>query len=293
MTLETIESGNSLEARMTYAKALAEASIIPKAFQRRPADVLVAIEYGNALGIAPIVALSEINVINGTPSLSASLMASLARQAGHIVRITTTEDPYTATCTIIRADDPEFEHVVTWDKERAQQNQLWGKGFWVKDPRVMLQWRAISGCVRSACPEVLAGLKYSTDEVQDFAPTVSQVAAPTAESQPRGVAGALANARSKRQPEPEAPAPAGDGITEAQSSKLWVALRGAQLEDRDDALAAIGNIIDRPIASTKDLTRDEASRVIDALEADQQWSNADPETGEVFDSEIVTDEADR
>ena len=67
-----------LPERMQYAKALSASGLIPQAFKGQPANVLVAIEYGHALGIAPIVALSEINVIQGTPSLSASLMAALA-----------------------------------------------------------------------------------------------------------------------------------------------------------------------------------------------------------------------
>lgn len=292
MTLEVHQPAPSdLLARKDYAGAVAAADILPEAFRRKPANILVVMEVADALELRPFMVMQEMSVISGRPSFSAKFMRALVRRAGHKLRETFADGA--ARCVIIRADDPEFEHVAVWDEAKARQHDYWGKGHWKKNPELMLKNRAVSECVREACPEVLGGVSYSTDEVQDFAPTVSQVAAPTAESQPRGVAGALANARSKRQPEPEAPAPAGDGITEAQSSKLWVALRGAQLEDRDDALAAIGNIIDRPIASTKDLTRDEASRVIDALEADQQWSNADPETGEVFDSEIVTDEADR
>ena len=129
MTIELHQSGaDSLIAKMNYAETLAAASLIPRAFQQRPADVLVAVEYGEALGIKPIVALSEINVINGTPSLSASLMASLARQAGHKVR--TTSNATSATCSIIRADDPDFTHEVTWDEKRARANGLWGKGHW-------------------------------------------------------------------------------------------------------------------------------------------------------------------
>jgi hypothetical protein len=141
--------------------------MIPKAFQKSPADIFVAIEYGNALGIAPIVALNEINVINGTPSLSASMMASLARNAGHRVRTQNLEDG-SAVCEIIRSDDPEFTHRSVWNQAKAQAAGLWGKGHWAKDPATMLRWRAISECVRMACPEVLGGLKYTSEEVIEF-----------------------------------------------------------------------------------------------------------------------------
>ncbi|WCE39155.1 hypothetical protein PGC08_14270 [Brevibacterium sp. BDJS002] len=160
----------SVGERQQYASVLADANMIPKAFQKNPANIFVAIEYGNALGIAPIVALNEINVINGTPSLSASMMASLARSAGHRVR-TRNEDDGSAVCEIIRADDPEFTHTSVWDQKKAQGAGLWGKGHWAKDPATMLRWRAISECVRMACPEVLGGLKYTVEEVIEFTST--------------------------------------------------------------------------------------------------------------------------
>lgn len=168
MTTDIVTYEAPLPERMRYAGALAESGLIPQAFRKQPANVLVAIEYGHALGIAPIVALSEINVISGTPSLSASLMAALARQAGHKVRVT--GDATSATCTIVRSDDPDFEHSATWDKKKAQDAGLWGKGHWSKDPATMLRWRAISECVRFACSEVLGGLKYTPEEVAEFAP---------------------------------------------------------------------------------------------------------------------------
>lgn len=169
----------NVQERQQYASVLADANMIPKAFQKSPANIFVAIEYGNALGIAPIVALNEINVINGTPSLSASMMSSLARSAGHRVRTQNTEDG-AAVCEIIRADDPEFTHRSTWDQKKAQDAGLWGKGHWAKDPATMLRWRAISECVRMACPEVLGGLKYTPEETIEFtgSPAPRRQAAP-------------------------------------------------------------------------------------------------------------------
>ncbi len=181
MTIAHIEPDNtSLTDKIAYAKALAAAQLIPQAFRNRPADVLVAIEYGDALGLRPVVAMAEINVINGTPSLSASLMASLARAAGHKVRVT--GDAKSARCEIVRADDPDFTHVAVWDEAKARAAQLWGKGHWAKDAGTMLKWRAISEAVRFACPEVLAGIRYTPEEVSDFTPAAKTNAPPPATS---------------------------------------------------------------------------------------------------------------
>lgn len=158
---------DTLPAKIEFAKALAVSSLIPRAFQGQPANVLVAYEMGMALGIAPIVAINEINVINGSPALSASLMAALARQAGHKVRVS--GDAQSATCVIVREDDPDYEHTAVWDEKKARSAGLWGKGHWAKDPGTMLRWRAIAECVRFACSEVLGGLKYTPEELIDAA----------------------------------------------------------------------------------------------------------------------------
>lgn len=166
--VQATRTAGSLPEKMEYARALAASGMIPAAYKQQPANVLVAIEYGEALGIKPIVAISEINVISGTPSPSASLMASLARAAGHRVRTWNDETDGAGICEIVRCDDPEFTHRSRWDEAKARQAGYWGKGHWAKDPQTMLRWRAISECVRLACPEVLGGLRYTPEEVMEM-----------------------------------------------------------------------------------------------------------------------------
>lgn len=275
MTISTIES-SPLPDRMQYAKALAEASIIPKAFQRQPADVLVAIEYGNALGIAPIVALSEINVIQGTPSLSASLMAALAREAGHKVRVT--GDDKSATCIIVRKDDPDFEHTATWDEKKARDAGLWGKGHWGKDPATMLRWRAISECVRFACSEVLGGLRYTPEEVREF------TGAPDAADRPTKPKPPTAEQIMASAPEPE-PAETGEVemITDAQQRKMRALMADLGL-GRDDMLAMASEETGREVASSKDLTKAETIGLISQLDLLLEDRQREPVDAEVVES---------
>ncbi|GAA1450368.1 hypothetical protein ACFP47_10335 [Nesterenkonia lacusekhoensis] len=167
----------SLTDKITYAEHLAQSGLLPKSYQRQPANVLLAMEYGDALGIHQMVAINEINVISGKPAMSASLMQSLARSAGHKVRVT--GDAERAVCSIIRKDDPDYEHTSEWTKQKAIDSGLWGKGHWAKDPALMLKWRAIAECVRLACSEVLGGLKYTPQELMEISDQEpSQPAAP-------------------------------------------------------------------------------------------------------------------
>ena len=154
-----------LQARMNYARALAASNLLPKQYQDKPANVLVAIEYGNALGLAPMVAIQTIHVVEGKPTASAQLIGSLVRRAGHKLRVH--GDATKAVAVIVRSDDPEFEFVCEWTLARAQAAGLAQKAVWKQYPAAMLKARAITEVARDACPEVLAGVAYTPEELGD------------------------------------------------------------------------------------------------------------------------------
>jgi len=288
MTLAINETAaqNSLPDKIRFAQAMADASLLPKEYRQQPANVLVAMELGDALGIAPIVAINEVNVINGSPSLSASLMAALARQAGHKVRVT--GDAKSATCTIVRADDPDFTHEATWDEAKAKQAGLWGKGHWAKDAGTMLRWRAISECVRFACSEVLGGIKYTPEELRDSQPVVAVTQihdTPEPAAKPPSLATAVQSHKAIHAAEPvDDPEP--DYRTDAQSRKMFATARDAGVSN-DELKPFMASVLGREVESSKTLTKAECARVIEALE----MAKADPESGEMpIEAELVDDE---
>lgn len=156
-------SSGDLQARMNYAQALAASSLLPSNYRKQPANVLVAIEYGQALGLAPMVAIQTIHVVDGKPTASAQLIGSLVRRAGHRLRVT--GDKTHAIAEIIRSDDPDFAFRAEWNLERAEAAGLLGKGPWKQYPDAMLKARAITEVARDACPEVLAGVAYTPEEL--------------------------------------------------------------------------------------------------------------------------------
>jgi hypothetical protein len=180
---------NKLSERMEYAKALAQANLLPDEFRRQPANVLYAIEYGRALNISPIAAFTGIHVIEGKPSASSGLISALVRRAGHRLRVrmtgTVAGGDITAVCEIVRSDDPDFTFAATWDLQRALRSGLIDalnideqgrtvlrartkKGLpssWEKFPEAMLKARAITEAAREACEEALSGLHYTAEEL--------------------------------------------------------------------------------------------------------------------------------
>jgi hypothetical protein len=160
-----------------FCEALADTPLLPDAYRRQPASVLWALEYGRALNLDVVTTITTIHVIKGKPSQSADLMLSRARSAGHKVRIV----PGNGSCavSIWRNDDPDFENRIEWtlddavtaglceirDNRPYSRSSKGEKQSWEKYPRAMLRARAISECVRSACPEVLHGAIYTPEEL--------------------------------------------------------------------------------------------------------------------------------
>lgn len=164
--LATYHPPSALAEQMEYAKVIAKAGILPDAYREKPANVLIAMGLGQAMGLSPAESMYRINVIKGKPSAAAELIAANVRRAGHKLRIQVTEDPPLAVCTIIRADDPE-PTIVTRDMAWAERMGLDKEPNYKKQPATMLSWRAISACARFACSEALYGVIYTPDEVDE------------------------------------------------------------------------------------------------------------------------------
>lgn len=154
--------GNTLATKMQYAQAMAGSSLLPRDYQGKPANLLFALEYADALGIAPIHAITSIHVINGKPSASADLIAASVRRAGHKLRVTG-DDTY-AEAVLIRQDDPDFEYVARWDMAKAKQANL-NTATWKAYPAAMLRSRAITEVARMGASDALYGVLHSPEEL--------------------------------------------------------------------------------------------------------------------------------
>lgn len=238
--------GYDLDAQVRYANSIAKAGILPDAYRGRPADILVAIGFGQSMGLSPAESLYRINVIKGKPTMSAELIAAQVRKAGHKLRISKDERAMSATCTIVRCDDPDYPFTATRDRAWAHQMGLDAKENYQKQPLTMLTWRAITACAREACPEALYGVAYTPDEMHDLDAPAEAAAAPQVPAQGVRVSDAVQS--------PQRPAPNGHarkaldpGEAEAlQEMARWVA--GLTGEDPSACKArmvkAVGNPLD-------------------------------------------------
>jgi hypothetical protein len=169
--------------KLAMANALANANLLPRAYQKNPANLLFAMEYADAIGVHPMTAIQSIHVIDGKPSASAQLIAGLGRRAGHIVRVKFDRKTMTATAEVIRKDDPDYTFQSVWDMDRARSANLTGKAVWKQYPDAMLKARAITEVARDAFPEALFGVAYTAEELgidntdEDGAPIAAAIPA--------------------------------------------------------------------------------------------------------------------
>ena len=69
----------TLNEAMEFSKILSQSAMIPRDYQGKPANVLVAVQWGMELGLAPMQALQNIAVINGKPSVYGDALLAMVR----------------------------------------------------------------------------------------------------------------------------------------------------------------------------------------------------------------------
>lgn len=176
---------STVEEAMKWASKVIDSNLLPNAITE-PEQVMVIVQHGKELGISPHIALNNIHVIGGRPTLSSSMIGSLLKRRGiewtwdhdydKIIDEKGEAEMYTdevanRRTTIhfywkskITERVMETTHSVTW-----VQMALAGyvdKDNWRKYPKEMMRARCLAYAVRALFPEVLSGF-YSDLEIND------------------------------------------------------------------------------------------------------------------------------
>jgi hypothetical protein len=190
------------------AERLVTTSFVPRSYAGKPQEAAAAMMTGAEIGLSPIASLRSIDIIDGVPAMRAIAMRALVQSKGHEIWVVES----TATRAVVRGrrrgEDQVQESV--WTVERAKQLGLLGKQNWVKQPIAMLLARATSELARLIAADVLLGIPYSIEELEDMVEgTGDAPAKPRASSK---VQRKPLVARPTSEPDlPETPVPATDG----------------------------------------------------------------------------------
>lgn len=163
----------------TFAGELAASNLVPKAYAGKPLDILVAIQWGNEIGLAPMQALQNISVINGKPSVYGDAAMALVQAHPACEGVEEffegegTPNPVAVCIAHRRGRKPVTAKFSVDDAVRAG---LWKKpGPWTSYPKRMLQMRARGFALRDAFPDALKGL-ITTEEAEDYPAEAKQEA---------------------------------------------------------------------------------------------------------------------
>lgn len=160
----------TLGEAMDFSHMLAKSQMVPKQYQGKPEDIMVAVQWGQEIGLAPMQALQNISVINGKPSVYGDAAMALVQASpvcegvDESIEGEGTPNPVAVCIARRKGRNPV---IVRFSVEDAKRAGLWGKqGPWQAYPKRMLQMRARGFALRDAFPDVLKGL-ITTEEAQD------------------------------------------------------------------------------------------------------------------------------
>ena len=262
-------------AAHSLARSLASTAFVPKDM-RDPGNATAAILMGDELGMSPIASLRSIYVVHGTPALYARSMVALALAHGH--EIWTEESTPSRVVVCGRRRGSEHVERSSWTQDRARKAGYTTNRKYDTNPEEMLYSKAAAEVARKVAADVLAGVPYSVEDLEleqaetrtvtrssEPKRTVQRAKAPepvepTFDEQP-------AEAAPEPTPEPEPNAQQLIDPKGSQMKAMQAAFRDANITERDDRLRFASETIGREITSASDLTRDEASTVIDELKA--------------------------
>lgn len=123
------------------AEYLSDSDMVPKDFKGKPANCLVAIQWGGELGLKTMQAIQNIAVINGRPSLWGDVMLALVRASPLCEYVVETVTDQGATCKVKRRGEPEQSREFTVADATAA-GLINKDGPWKQYRKRMLQMRA-------------------------------------------------------------------------------------------------------------------------------------------------------
>lgn len=168
----TIYDENFQKQLESTAKILAKSALIPTHLRNKPIDVFLVLTMGHELNLKPMMALQQINVIQGSLTMSAQLMLGLVKKEcpNAKIQFELVENPSNpkVICRVKEnKEDEDWDYVATWDMTKAAAMGLSHKDNYKKQAMNMLKWRASSEALRAVFPHILNGF-YATEEFQDF-----------------------------------------------------------------------------------------------------------------------------
>lgn len=150
-----------------WARALANArTVVPPDYQNRPGDLIALMAHAIALDVPLPLAWTHLHFNgDGKGGMTGILMHGLLIRAGHKV-IPLHADDREVRMQLVRADGQPGGQA-RWTIHEAMRADLLVRAMWRRYPGDMLWWRCLARLTRRWAPDVVMGLGYVPDELEN------------------------------------------------------------------------------------------------------------------------------
>lgn len=170
------------EHAFRVARLFASSDLVPKNFQGREANCIIAINYAERVGLDPFMTMQNMYVVHGRPGIEAKFVIALINQSGKYsepLKFRFDGEGENYGCTAYTRESRSNEVVegpkVTWKMVRAEgwdkdkkskDSDYVQKSKWNTMPDIMFRYRAASYFANVNCPELKLGMQ-TADELQE------------------------------------------------------------------------------------------------------------------------------
>lgn len=166
-----------LKGMWQLAQAFAESDIVPKAFQKKPSNVLIALDMAQRMDMSPAMVMQNLYVVYGNPGWSSKFLIATFNMCGRFssIRYEYFGQPGTddygcrAYATELATGQKLVGTDVTIKMAKAEKWYDKDGSKWKTMPQQMLAYRAAAFFIRTCAPEISMGLPTS-DELEDIGP---------------------------------------------------------------------------------------------------------------------------
>ncbi len=173
-------------AAQRIARAFAESTLVPQAYQGNIPNVLIAMELSNRIGASLLMVAQNLDIIHGKPTWSAKFLIATVNASGRFTplryRWQGTEGKDDWGCRAVAKDKQDGEEcvgpliTVAVAKKEGWFEKKGSK--WQTIPELMLTYRAATWWSRIFCPELSMGMQTSEEVVDVHGVTVSERTTP-------------------------------------------------------------------------------------------------------------------
>lgn len=188
------------------ASTFSMSELVPKQFQKKPADCFIALQMAGRLGVDPMMLMQSMYVVHGRPGFEAKLGLALLNGSGLIkgrIQWVFEGQGKDRSCTAYAVDRESGEKCTSTVDWAMVEGEGWAANKkWKTMPDQMFRYRSAMFLIRAYWPEVLMGMQ-TVEEIRDIQPlSAKTIPADGLAELKEATAGII-----EEKPEPKEPAP--------------------------------------------------------------------------------------